>query len=585
MLADTERPLIRASNRRFGSDAIADVLRQLDVSYMAMNPGASFRGLHDSLVNHLGNVRPQMLVCLHEEHAIGIAHGYAKVAGRAMAAAIHANIGVMHASMGIFNAWCDRVPMLILGATGPMDAARRRPGIDWQHTARDQGAIIRDYVKWDDQPGSVEAAREALVRGLWLTNAAPHGPIYINLDTEIQEQELKSALPALDMARFMPTVRAAPTPEAVQSAIDLLRSAKTPAILAGRFSRSEAAWRARIALAEALNAKVFVAYNAGAGFPSLHPLFRGLPASSKAARDELARCDVVLGLEWLDLAGTLRTASPDVRVINVSQDYQLHNGWSFDHQAHVPADVFMPCHSDDAVDALLAGLGAGAASSWTAVPARNAAPPADDGAPTTRLVASMLRDVLGHRDVTLTNQPAIWNIDAWPMTHPLDHIGRNGGGGLGSSPSIAIGAALALRELGSDRMAVCVTGDGDFLFGATALWTAVHYRLPVLYVILNNRSYFNDEVHQEQVALMRGRPAENRWIGMRLDGPDIDLAGLATAQGAAGFGPVTRSSELKRTLADAVAVVAGGGVALVDIRIPAGDEPRTVAMRSSSGPA
>jgi acetolactate synthase-1/2/3 large subunit len=155
MLADTERPLLRPSNRRFGSDAIADVLRQLDITYMAMNPGASFRGLHDSLVNHLGNERPQMLVCLHEEHAIGIAHGYAKVAGQAMAAAIHANIGVMHASMGIFNAWCDRVPMLILGATGPMDAARRRPGIDWQHTARDQGAMIRDYIKWDAGPGAV----------------------------------------------------------------------------------------------------------------------------------------------------------------------------------------------------------------------------------------------------------------------------------------------------------------------------------------------------------------------------------------------------------------------------------------------
>jgi thiamine pyrophosphate-dependent acetolactate synthase large subunit-like protein len=582
MLEETERPLLRPSNRRFGSDAIADVLRQLDITYMAMNPGASFRGLHDSIVNHLGNERPQMLVCLHEEHAIGIAHGYAKVTGKAMAAAVHANIGVMHASMGIFNAWCDRVPMLILGATGPMDAARRRPGIDWQHTARDQGAIIRDYVKWDDQPGSVEAAREALVRGLWLTNAAPHGPVYINLDTELQEQELRNVLPALDVARFMPKVRSGPMPEAARSAIDLLARAKSPAILAGRFSRTEAAWRARIALAEALHAKVFVAYNSGAGFPSQHPLFRGLPAVSNGARDELAQCDLLLSLEWLDLAGTLRGVSPDARIINVSQDYQLHNGWSFDHQAHVPADVFMPCHSDDAVDALLAGLGKTAISTWTPAAARGAAAPTDNGSPTTRLVASVLRDVLGSREVTVTNEPATWNIDAWPMTHPLDYIGRNGGGGLGSSPSIAIGAALALRETGAGRMAVCVTGDGDFLFGATALWTAVHYRLPVLYVILNNRSYFNDEVHQEQVAMMRGRPVENRWIGMRLAGPDIDLAALATAQGAAGFGPVTRSSDLKRALADAVAVVAAGGVALVDVRIPAGDEPRTVARRSSA---
>ena len=141
---------------------MADALRATDIPYMAINPGASFRGLHDSIVNYLGNERPQMLVCLHEENAIGIAHGYAKVTGRAMAAAMHANIGVMHASMGIFNAWCDRMPMVILGATGPMDAVKRRPWIDWKHTARDQGAIVRDYAKWDDQPGSPVAAREAV---------------------------------------------------------------------------------------------------------------------------------------------------------------------------------------------------------------------------------------------------------------------------------------------------------------------------------------------------------------------------------------------------------------------------------------
>ncbi|MEA2930675.1 MAG: hypothetical protein QOG38_3103, partial [Hyphomicrobiales bacterium] len=139
-----ERPLPSLANAAaFGSDVIAETLRALDVPYIALNPGASYRGLHDSLVNYLGNSAPQMLLCLHEESAVAIAHGYAKVTGRAMAAAVHSNVGLMHATMAVFNAWCDRVPVILLGATGPVDAVKRRPWIDWIHTARDQGALIR----------------------------------------------------------------------------------------------------------------------------------------------------------------------------------------------------------------------------------------------------------------------------------------------------------------------------------------------------------------------------------------------------------------------------------------------------------
>ena len=127
----------------WGSDALAELLSRLDLRYLALVPGSSYRGLHDSLVNYSGNRDPQMLVCLHEEHAVAIAHGYAKVTGRPMAVAVHGNVGLMHATMAIYNAWCNRVPMLIIGATGPVDAARRRPWIDWIHTSADQGALIR----------------------------------------------------------------------------------------------------------------------------------------------------------------------------------------------------------------------------------------------------------------------------------------------------------------------------------------------------------------------------------------------------------------------------------------------------------
>ena len=147
-----------------------------------------------------------MLLCLHEEAAVAIAHGYAKVTGKAMAAAVHSNVGLMHATMAIFNAWCDRMPMIVLGATGPVDAAKRRPWIDWIHTARDQGALVRGYTKWDDQPASPGAAREALLRANWIANTAPQGPVYINLDAELQEAKLAEPLPPIDGARYMPQI-------------------------------------------------------------------------------------------------------------------------------------------------------------------------------------------------------------------------------------------------------------------------------------------------------------------------------------------------------------------------------------------
>ena len=174
--APIERPLpLPSGNALFGSDVVAETLRALEVPFIALNPGSSYRGLHDSLVNYLGNVQPQMLLCLHEEHAVAIAHGYAKVTGRPMAAAVHSNVGLMHATMAVFNAWCDRMPVLLLGATGPVDAPKRRPWIDWIHTARDQGALIRDYTKWDDQPASAEAARESLLRACWLARFGTEG--------------------------------------------------------------------------------------------------------------------------------------------------------------------------------------------------------------------------------------------------------------------------------------------------------------------------------------------------------------------------------------------------------------------------
>ena len=576
--AALERPAgSPAGNQLFGSDAVADALRDLKIPYVALNPGASYRGLHDSLVNHLGNAAPQMLLCLHEEHAVAIAQGWAKVTGTPMLAAVHSNVGLLHATMAIFNAWCDRMPVIVLGATGPVDAAKRRPWIDWIHTAQDQGAIVRPYVKWDAQPASPAAAREALFRAAWLARTAPCGPVYINLDAAMQEAPLPEPLPKLDSARFMPRMHAGLDPVLVGEAVQMLRGAVRPVILAGRVGRGEADWAARVRLAESLSARVATDLKVGAAFPTDHPLHLGQPGVFPAAETAAAlrEADVILSLDWVDLGGTLKAAfggsEPGARVIQVSLDYVLHNGWSADHQGLPPVDLFVAADPDAMVAALFAAMPGGAAAKrhW------NAAKPDPAAALAVPHLAAALFEAVGGRAVSLLHLPLSWDGAFWPFRHPLDFLGSDGGGGIGGGPGISVGAALALR--GSGRLPVSICGDGDFLMGVTALWTAAHYRIPLLIVVANNQSFFNDEVHQERMARERGRPVENKWIGQRMTDPELDIAGLARAQGAKGFGPVKDVSDLAGVFADAIAVVDVGGVAVVDVRVAPGYTPAMAA--------
>jgi thiamine pyrophosphate-dependent acetolactate synthase large subunit-like protein len=561
-----ERPIPSGANAPgFGSDVVADTLRALDIPYISLNPGASYRGLHDSIVNFLGNETPQMLLCLHEEAAVAIAHGYAKVTGKAMAAAVHSNVGLFHASMAMFNAWCDRMPIVVLGATGPVDAAKRRPWIDWIHTAADQGAIVRNFTKWDDQPASAGAARESLLRAWWLANSAPMGPVYINLDAEVQESRLPEPLAPIDTARFIPPVETAAPAAAVRRAAALLKSAKRPLIYAGRVSRSLEAWNARIALAEALDARVVTDLKIGAAFPTEHPLYAG---ATRGVAPDAFEADVVLSLDWVDLGGALRGGAASTKIIQVSLDQNLHNGWSMDYQALPPVDLFLAAHPDTVVPALLDALGASGTPRYT--PAYRPVEPKQlaDDALTNEHLAYALRKAVGERPATLTHLPLSWDADWWPFRHPLDQIGGDGGGGVGGGPGISVGAALALK--GSGRLPIGICGDGDYMMGVTALWTATHYRLPLLIVVANNRSFFNDELHQERVARIRNRPVENRWIGQRISDPDIDMAGVARAQGGVGFGPVTTMEDLGRAFEEAIRAVEQGQVAVVDVRVKPG---------------
>jgi len=563
----------------WGSDAIAAMLRALDVPYLALNPGASFRGLHDSLVNYLGNERPQMLLCVHEEVAVSIAHGYAKASGRMMGAVVHSNVGLMHATMAVFNAWCDRVPLLLLGATGPWDAAKRRPWIDWIHTASDQGALVRDYTKWDNQPASVPAALEALLRASQIANTAPRGPVYVNLDAALQEAKI-GPLPELpDVRRFAAGQSPHPSPELVAHAASLLSSAKSPLILAGRVSRSLEGWRARVALAEKLQARVLTDLKQAAAFPTDHPLHAAPPGTflGPQAAQAIREADVILALDWNDLAGTLKQAGEaKPKIVNVSCDAHVHRGWSMDHQGLPPADLLLLTEPDAAVPLLLEACSSRASSVKSAD--RKILPPASEVS--ILAVAQALERAAGDSPLCIAKLPLGWNGAYRHFRHPLDYLGGDGGGGVGAGPGVTLGAALALQ--GSGRIPVGIVGDGDFLMANTAVWTAAHYRVPLLLVVCNNRSFYNDEMHQERVARERARPVENKWIGQKMLDPDIDIAAIARAQGAEGIGPVTRLAELQPALERGLDAARGGKVAVIDVRVLPGYETNLTPQAASA---
>jgi thiamine pyrophosphate-dependent acetolactate synthase large subunit-like protein len=557
----------------WGSDAVAHMLQALDLPYLALNPGASFRGLHDSLVNYIGNRQPQMLLCLHEESAVSIAHGYAKASGRMMGVVLHSNVGLLHGSMAIFNAWCDRVPMLILGATGPWDAAKRRPWIDWIHTASDQGALVRGYTKWDNQPGSVPAMYDALLRAAQMARTAPCGPTYVNLDAALQEAKLSALPPLPDVARFDAPESPRPAPELIHRAAVLLSDAKAPVILVGRSNREMASWRARVALAEKLGARVVTDLKQGAVFPTRHPLHVGPPGTylaERAAR-RVREADVLLALGWVDLAGTLQQAYGDrpvtAKIVSASADVHLHRGFSMDYFGLPPVDVNLLAEPDVAVPMLLEAC-RGRERSASAVDSPPATSHAGGDVLSLRAVAAALDRATAGIDVCLTRLPLGWPGGGRHFDHPLDYLGGDGGAGVGAGPGITVGAALALQ--GSGRIAVALLGDGDYLMSVTALWTATHYRIPCLFVVCNNRSFYNDEAHQERVARTRSRPVENKWIGQRIDEPDIDLAALARAQGARGIGPVTDPAKLEGAIAEGVRLVQQGEVCVIDARVRPG---------------
>ena len=584
------------SKAEWGSDVIAETLRELGVEYVALNPGASFRGVHDSLVNYLGNERPELILCPHEEIAVAVAHGYGKAAGKPMAAYVHNVVGLLHASMAMFNAYANRSAALVLGGTGPMAADNRRPWIEWIHTANVQGNAVRDFVKWDDQPASVGAAVESLIRAHQIATSQPQGPVYVCFDVTTQEQRLEEPFEMPDVAAFPQPTRIQADPDALARAADLLAGARRPVVMANFLGRSEEAANGLVRLAEMLSLPVVSGgdlYN----FPSRHPL-----NATRAKRDLLREADVVLALDVYDLQQALtgqdyrsrqlqHLPPPDARVIDISLRQLAVRSWTADYGGLHPTALSVQADAALAVPALadlverrlndgpdrvsellerrarIAALHADAESEAAATVARRAG----ESPIALPFLAAEMWEVVKDEDWVLGNGNLRgWTERLWDYAAPHQVIESRGGGGLGQGFGHALGVALANR--GKGRLTINIQSDGDFLFTPAAVWTAAHHRIPMLVVMYNNRTYGNDLGHQGLMAEVRGRPDENKTIGIDIDDPYVDFAGMARSFGAWAEGPVDDPAALRGALERAKReVVENGRVALVDVVTEVGE--------------
>ena len=577
----------RLSTASYGSDLIVDMLRALDIPYAALNPGASFRGLHDSLVHFDGGTSPEILLCMHEEIAVALAHGYALATGRPMAAILHNIVGLQHGTMAIFNAWCDRVPVMVLGGTGPMNTQTRRPRIDWIHTALVQGNQVRDYVKWDDQPASVEAIPESMLRAWRTAMTEPHGPVYVCFDSDIQEQRIEVPITLPNIPRFAPPGPAGADQDALEQAAVLLVNTQHPVIIAESVGRDRRALSALRELAELLAAPVI---DRGGNFsmPTTHPMNLTL-----AGAGLLREADVILALGVGDLEGALgaemlRTRQmpqlsvpPGASVIHITMADYLQRAWAADYSRLVPVDIPIAASPTLALPALVTlcrDRQEAEGGSKTRIEERRTKLEELQRAAQKRAEESVqqawsqqpissprlhseLQDLVKGRPWAMTGRGT---RGIWEFTEPGQQLtGSGGGGGLGFALPGAIGKALAHK--GTGRLCINVQGDGDFLFTPSALWTAAHHQIPLLTIVWNNRSYYQDEGHQEHMAAVRERANADVGMGIHLREPDVDFVSLAKAFDVEGFGPVTDPDTLRSTLEQAIRVVDQGRPAVVDV--------------------
>ncbi len=566
------------------SDVIADLIKQFGFPYIVVNPGASYRGLHDSLVNHNRN-EPPMLVSPHEKVAVQIAHGYAKACGQPLCVIVHNVVGLLHAAMGIYYAYVDRAPVFVVGATGPLDEAKRRPRVDWDHTANVQGNAVRDFVKWDYQPGGIAGVPDSFARAYSIMMSEPKGPVYLCYDAGLQEAPLTDDVRLPDPSSARTPSKLAPDAKALADIADKLVAAEWPVLLPQYVGRVESGMGDMVALAEVAGAAVFDVQSR-LNFPSLHKL------DCRMDKEVFRHADLIVTLDCRDWERPThdndrinRTLSPrypercqwvdigfaDIEISKWAMGYQKFP----DLAARVLADTEL------AIPALTEQLRARVAKDPKASKRiaertraiaemhdkrrakwRSEAREGWDSSPISlSRLACEVWEQIRHEDWVLTTQAfEDWALKLWDFDKPYRWPGK----ALGTATQIGMAIGVALAHRGKKRLVVDCQTDGDLMFDVGALWFAAKHKIPMLCVMLNNRAYYNDWEHQIAIARQRGRPEERAYIGMDIDAPAPDFAGLARSLGWYAEGPIEKPADIAPALERAIAQVKQGKPALLD---------------------
>ena len=575
--------------QRTGSDFMVDVVKSLGFDYVCANPGSSFRGLHESVINYGGNKSPELITCCHEESAVGMAHGYAKIAGKPLAVLAHSTVGLQHAAMAIFNAYCDRVPVyIVLGNT--IEATMRRPGVEWDHSVMDAAAMVRDYTKWDDLPVSLTHFAESAVRAYKIAMTPPMMPVLLVVDSDLQER------PIAESEQLRVPKLVTPTPPqgdsgGVGEAARLLVAAGNPVLIADRLARTPAGVPRLIELAETLQAPV-IDQAGRMNFPTRHPLNH-----SARARELVSNADVILGLELTDFWGAIhsfrdqlqRTSRPvtaeGVKLISITAGDLYSKGNYQDLQRYPEVDLAIAADGEATLPALTEAVKKLITADRQRVFAeRGKSLAADhqdaldqaltdatngwDASPiTTARLSAELWAQIRDKDWSLVSDVAPgmsnWPLRLWNFEKHYQFIGGAGGYGVGYGAPAAVGAALANRVYG--RLSVNIQCDGDLMYAPGVLWTAAHHRIPVLNVMHNNRAYHQEVMHIQRMGNRHNRGLDRARIGTTLSEPNIDFAKLAQSMGVYGEGPITDPKDLASALQRAIKVVERGEPALVDV--------------------
>ena len=583
------------------SDLIVYLLNGLGVEYAPLNPGATTRAIHESLVTYGGNQAPELITCCHEELAVAMAEGYYLATGRPQATLVHNIVGLQHASKAIYEAWLNNIPMIIIGGTGPLDASHRRPWIDWIHTAQVQAQIVRDYVKWDDQPLGAQSVAESVLRAYRIAMTEPRGPVYLCFDVELQESRLPDGFQLPDLTRYRPPTAPVGDPDAVNDAAEALLQAESPVLLVQDLGRTPGGPEALQSLVDLLGAPV-IEIGSAFNLPNRHPL-----NVTGANADVLEHADLIISAGVRDLEAALtrpasqagaapsglpRTVSgfnrqfasliPEgTRIIKIGlHDYGVKS-WPSNYGRLLPSDTAI-LGSEAQVLKQLANVCQGSMDAGARKRASERQTRVSqirssleertrkdvkerwwDQTPTsTARLASEIWEAIREEDWVLVHGSLSgWERRLWEVEDESRWVA--GGGGTGTGMGVAMGAALAFR--GTGKVSVSIQNDGDLLYTAGSLWTLAHHDIPMLVVMFNNRSYYQDVGHQTAITTMRERSLENVGVGVNLDGPDTDFAALARSFNLYGIGPILDPADIRPALKKGLEIVKNEGrTALID---------------------